>query len=117
VQITLRWDSTSDLDLSVQDPEGNVIDYNSGAAPNGGQLDVDSNASCDAPTPNGVENIFWPEGRAPTGTYTINVTYYEDCSAVGAQAYTVTATIDGDTETFDGTISPGADAQVYQVTR
>jgi hypothetical protein len=117
VQVTLRWETSSDLDLAVTDPDGNTISYDATSAPNGGQLDVDSNAGCDAPTPTGVENVFWPEGGAPSGTYVISVTYYQDCAGAGAVPYTVTVTIDGDQEVFSGTISAGSAAQTYEVTR
>ena len=109
VQVTLRWQSTADLDLAVVDPDGNNIHYPAlNPAPNGGVLDVDSNASCNPPlTTSPVENIYWPVGQAPTGTYTINVTYYEDCGGgETAHQYTVTVKVDGvETEVFQGTMT------------
>ena len=50
------------------DPTGTEISFVSPTSPSGGQLDVD-----DIPDPgqtgNHVENVFWPTGAAPRGTY------------------------------------------------
>ena len=51
----------------------------------GGELDVDSHASCsgtqddDGNATPGVENVFWPAGGAPDGEYTIYVSNWSNC--------------------------------------
>jgi hypothetical protein len=69
VRATLTWTGDCDLDLHVTDPSGSEIYYGNPTSPSGGQLDVD-----DIPGPGEtgthVENIFWPTGGAPRGTYT-----------------------------------------------
>jgi len=97
VQVTLRWNSTADLDLSVVDPTGAQIDYENPTSPSGGQLDVDSNFDCAAASSTGVENVFWPSGTAPDGQYVITVTYYDVCEpgGTGPQAFELTVLVNG----------------------
>lgn len=53
------WDNCNDLDLAVEEPNGNMINYISEtSAVSGGMLDIDKNAaSCKEFSP--VENIQW----------------------------------------------------------
>jgi hypothetical protein len=96
VQVTLRWFSTADLDLAVTDPTGERVSFDNPVVSSGGQLDVDSNAACDNATSSPVENVFWPSGRSPDGTYTIEVTYYDACGAgSGPQAFELTFLVNG----------------------
>jgi hypothetical protein len=96
VQVTLRWSSTADLDLAVNDPSGSQIDFENRTSPSGGQLDVDSNADCAAASTSPVENVFWPTGQAPDGQYRLTVTYYDVCGAdTGPQAYELTFKVAG----------------------
>jgi hypothetical protein len=82
IRVTLSWDSDDDLDLHVIDPAGERLWYQNRTAASGGQLDRDDNvAMCGMdPEPGGVENVFWPSGGAPTGTYTVEVYSYNDCA-------------------------------------
>jgi hypothetical protein len=96
IQITLRWSSTADLDLAVLDPNGEEINFSQPSSSTGGQLDVDSNASCGSAVTNPVENVFWPTGASPAGVYTIQVRYYAECGAgVGPQPFTLTVSVNG----------------------
>ncbi len=79
VQVTLKWATTDDLDLSVIDPSGEEVLYSTPRIASGGELDVDSNANCEETTVNPVENVFWPTGGAPTGDYVAKVTFYARC--------------------------------------
>jgi hypothetical protein len=95
VQVTLRWASAADIDLHVTEPDGTEIWYgDTGPSSTGGQLDVDSNVGCEQEA--SVENVFWPTGQAPSGTYTVEVNGYQvdDC---GSGEYTVTAKVRGET--------------------
>lgn len=81
IQVTLTWGSYTDLDLHVTDPSGVEIYYNRRTSPSGGALDVDANAGCSSNQTNTpVENIYWPYGKAPTGTYNVRVVVYATCS-------------------------------------
>jgi hypothetical protein len=109
VQITLRWNSRADLDLHVVEPDGTEIYWDSkGPTATGGLLDVDANALCgDDPA---IENVYWPEGQAPTGTYTVNVVGYSftddaDSSDCGSGDYTLTIRVAGqDAQVINGTV-------------
>lgn len=93
VQVTLRWDNPVDLDLHVFDPLGEEIYFNQPTSQSGGTLDVDANGTCENDPP--VENIFWPTAGAPFGTYQVYVVYYRSCGYTGANAYSVTVLVDG----------------------
>lgn len=96
VQVTLRWGSTADLDLSVTDPTGATVDFQTRTSSTGGSLDVDSNADCSTATSSPVENVFWPTGSAPDGEYVVTVTYYNVCGeATGPQSYELTFKVAG----------------------
>ena len=70
VYVTLRWENTSDLDLYVKDPSGELIYYSHKTSASGGRLDVDDRDGY------GPENIYWATGTAPRGTYTVYVEYW-----------------------------------------
>jgi hypothetical protein len=110
VQLTLNWESTADLDLEVTEPDGTTIYFSSpGPSATGGQLDVDSNVGC--ADDGSVENIFWPTGEAPAGSYTVTVTGYSltqyDGTSCGSGDYTLTIKVAGDERTESGTVAEG----------
>jgi len=85
VQVTLRWNTGEDVDLHVVEPTptgpcdvfyGNATGAQCGAV---GSLDLDSNAGC---TPDNVdiENIIYVDGGVPSGTYTVRVDHWANCS-------------------------------------
>jgi hypothetical protein len=114
VQFTLRWDSSSDLDLAVTDPTGALIDFQNPTSPSGGSLDVDANASCrEEDTP--VENIFWPSGTAPAGTFTVEVRMYDDCDN-GPQEFELRALIGGQTLTEADTLGADSETRTFTFT-
>ncbi len=94
VQATLRWSSDADMDLAVVDPNGDTVAYFSRTSPSGGELDFDV-IPCSDPDQARVENIFWPEGQAPAGTYTVRVTYFSTCEDPGPQSFNVQVLADG----------------------
>ena len=109
VQVTLRWDNAADLDLHVIDPLGDEIYYSQATAPSGGLLDVDANANCVLMS-QPVENIFWPYGGAPVGSYQVSVFYYEACNT-GPTDFTVTIRVNGEVrETLSGRVEQVGDA-------
>jgi hypothetical protein len=93
IQITLRWESSADLDLHVTEPNGTEIWYSDkGPTSTGGQLDVDSNVGCNED--GSVENVFWPTGQAPEGQFQVEVDGYRVDGCGGGQ-YTVVANVRG----------------------
>ena len=75
VQISLMWNNYNDLDLHCIDPNGEEIYFSRKHSLSGGELDVDMNAG-GVSSIEPVENIFWREGGAPTGTYKVFVNHY-----------------------------------------
>ena len=104
VRVTLRWYSKDDLDLHVIDPDGNEIYYLNDRVSNGGELDVDSNPACENMTFTPVENIFWPTGESPSGSYSVRVVYYKSCVSAGPVEYEVTVLVEGQTNSFSGRV-------------
>jgi hypothetical protein len=100
VQVTLSWNADSDVDLHVVAPGNDEIYYARRQSPSGGQLDLDSNAGCQI---DGVrnENITWPVGRAPRGSYTVRVDYWSSCD-VSRTDYTVRVNNGGSVQLVSG---------------
>ena len=102
VQVTLRWPSDADLDLVVIDPLGQEASRSS-TTPEGGQLDVDSNIGCD--NDGSVENVFWPEGAAPAGEYTVVVEGFT-VDGCGGGDYEISVRVSGQPPiTFTGSVA------------
>jgi hypothetical protein len=114
VQVTLQWGSQADLDLHVFEPDGTEIWFNNkGPTASGGTLDLDSNEEC-APGP-AAENVFWGSGAAPPGEYTVVVHGYDftqdDGTPCGSGEFTLTITVAGEVQTFDGTVGQDEDQE------
>jgi hypothetical protein len=75
VNVILTWNTLDDLDLHVTCPGGEEIYYKD-KNNCGGVLDVDMNSTSGAKSANPVENVTWPAGAAPAGTYKVEVTPY-----------------------------------------
>ena len=108
VQVTLRWDTSDDLDLYVTDPAGDSVFFGNSSVPSGGQLDVDANAGCLARMESPVENIFWPTGQGMPGDYVVTVELFEYCgtSSNGEPVnFTLTTLVQGVTQTQSGSVS------------
>ncbi len=106
VQVTVTWDSDSDVDLHVVDPGGYEIYWGDRSSPSGGVLDLDSNAACTIDNVRN-ENITWGIGIAPQGVYTVRLDYWSSCNATETN-YTVLINNGGDIEIHRGTFyGPG----------
>ena len=103
VQVTLSWDADSDVDLHVVDPSGEEIYFGDRESASGGMLDRDSNAACAI---DGIrnENIFWPVGATPRGTYVVRVNYWADCDVPDTN-WTVLINNGGDIEVVTGSFT------------
>lgn len=100
IQVTLRWNTTDDLDLAVTDPLGNVVNYINPNVASGGELDVDSNENCTVAVAAPVENIIWNVAPPPpNGGYQASVILFTRCAG-GAGAgnpinFTLTIRVQG----------------------
>ena len=92
IQVNLSWNAPLDLDLHVVDPFGNEVYYgarNGTPTSTGGSLDFDSNPGCYIDNRDS-ENVSWPTGHAPSGTYTVRVDEYAGCNTTSPIPFTVT---------------------------
>lgn len=80
VKVSISWNGAADVDLHVREPSGETIFYGNTGSATGGQLDLDSNPTCDIDGTN-AENVFWPSGDAPRGSYRARVHVYDGCDA------------------------------------
>lgn len=103
VQVTLTWQTNDDIDLYVTDPTGETIYYQYTVSSSGGTLDRDN--KCDNLIIGRPENIFWAEGQAPSGSYKVQVHYYDPCEAEHAVNWTVRVIVGGDVKTYNGTLT------------
>jgi len=102
VQVTLTWNNEADLDLYVEDPNGDVLWYQNMDVASGGELDVDDTNGF------GPENVFWPEGEAPEGLYQVSVHHYvyeDEPDRPTSANYTVVVTAFGRTQQYTGTLA------------
>jgi hypothetical protein len=103
VQVSVAWDAPTDVDLHVTDPSGEEIFFAHKTSASGGNLDLDSNAACTIDHVNN-ENVVWPTGSAPTGTYSVDLVYWSACSQPQSN-YTVTVVVAGQQpQVFSGTL-------------
>ena len=75
VQVSLMWNNYNDLDLHIVCPSGERIHGGNKNSNCGGELDVDANVRAETKKP--VENVVWPEGKAPAGVYQVYVHHYK----------------------------------------
>jgi hypothetical protein len=100
IYVTLTWNNRVDLDLLVIDPAQELIYWNHPSSFSGGRLDFDNRKAY------GPENIYWPQGGAPDGTYQVYVHFYAHAAdLVNNSNYTVTVNAFGNSRTFQGTVS------------
>ena len=106
VRVSLRWYNTNDLDLHCIDPRGEEIYFLHRKAASGGELDVDSNAH-DPLYDRPVENIYWPAGQAPEGSYQVSVEYYRGHGAPDPTRFLCGWIAGGEKHEIQGALSDG----------
>jgi MFS family permease len=103
VQISLMWGNQNDLDLHVIDPNGEEIFFKHRRSRSGGELDVDMNADVRSGlTSQPVENVYWPSGGAPLGTYKIFVNHYRNHGAPDPTNFLVGVLVGGNVSVTGG---------------
>ena len=109
VQVTVRWDTDTDVDLHLDEPLPNgghceIYYGDTGGAGSScgavGELDLDSNAGCSIDGVD-IENIIYPAGvAAPRGTYVVRVDYYDRCSLTPPIPYEIEVRANGQTNAW-----------------
>ena len=103
VQILLSWDNYNDLDLVCTDPNNEKVWFKNKSIASGGKLEIDMNVNYpDSKTP--IENIFWPTGGAPDGSYNVYLVYYKKHIEINETPYKITVKYGDKTEVFTGEI-------------
>jgi len=108
VQISLMWNNYNDLDLHVVCPSGERIHGGNRESACGGELDVDANVRPETKKP--VENVVWPEGKAPGGTYKAYVHHYKKHKKRRSRdptKFKVVCNAGGDIQEYEGQITSG----------
>ncbi len=116
VQVTLTWGDAApgvDLDLHVIEPSGEECYWAHTTTATNGQLDRDN--QCANYVDGRPENIFWPTGVAPHGSYKVRVYCFSGCGSnpPSSQSYTVRVINKGTTSTYTGTIAVNS-SNAYQ---
>lgn len=107
-QITLTWDSTADVDLHLEEPDGNTIYWsNPNSALGDGYLDVDDIDGF------GPENIYF-DTNIPSGNYTVKVKMFSGFGDELPTNYAVTMKHNGQTQSYNGTLV--ADDEIDTIT-
>ncbi|HKV08389.1 MAG TPA: hypothetical protein VJ725_09640 [Thermoanaerobaculia bacterium] len=110
VQVSLSWDTQTDVDLHVVEPPGGEeIYWSNRSSVTGGTLDLDSNAACSIDGVNN-ENITWTTGSPIVGEHIVRVDFWSDCGGSPAN-YVVTTKVCGEVKTFPGAFAAGTDDQ------
>lgn len=106
VQILLKWYNTNDLDIICVDPRKDTLNYKNLTSRSGGILDFDMNRNKPySQTP--MENIFWPSGKAPNGTYSVYLKHWDIHDSTATQSnYDITVKYNGHIREFRGVIKP-----------
>ena len=114
INVALAWNSTADLDLSVQEPSGSYVckwSPRECLSTTGGSADIDANlcgqmAGCRRAVRNPVENISWA-ASPPAGRYKVFVRLFSSNAtpdALEPVPYTVVITKDGKKTSYTGII-------------
>lgn len=110
VQLLLSWNNYNDLDLSCSDPNGEMIWFRNKRSRSGGQLEIDMNVEY-PDSKNPIENIFWPAGGAPNGTYNVYVSYYKQHERNAISPFKVRVKYDNEEKVYEGILDKQNDVK------
>ncbi len=108
LQISLSWNTETDQDLFVTDPNGDVISFSNTTSSSGGMLDRDDTDGF------GPENVFW-EDEAPDGTYSVSVNDFD--GTLNPNEIFVTISGPSTNRRFTGTTQNGSTFEVTTFTK
>ena len=80
VQVTITWNTGSDIDLFVREPDGDVLSHQRARSGRSGHFDYAGRGQCDSSFeyPR-IENVSWLLEDAPLGEYEILLHRWGDC--------------------------------------
>jgi len=97
IQISLTWNSASDLQLLVRDPVGDSVFDDKPQINSGGILAANGNVNCVRSTnPTPVSYIYWPNGFLRPGTYEVDVWYQNTCNDTTPVNFNLTTLVNGE---------------------
>jgi subtilisin family serine protease len=114
VQVLLSWNNYNDLDLICTDPNNDCISYKNKNVRSGGKLEIDMNINY-PDSKNPIENIFWPLGKAPNGTYNVYLVYSKKHIVNKETEYNITVNYGNKTEKFSGNIKVVNDKKLVPI--
>ena len=103
ITITLKWETGDDLDLSLVEPNRNVIYYGRKDSPSGGHLDIDMNAG-GLQSNDPIENIYY-ESSPPSGRYRVNVNFFSRKSNLSEVPFKVYVKFHEEVRVFDAMVT------------
>ena len=90
IQITIGWDTGSDIDLYVLDPLGDTLSFQRPTSPGGGRVDHSGRGDCEAAMANPqIENARWVNRSPPPGEYEVALRYWGECITGGGPTVVV----------------------------
>lgn len=100
ILIELTWDNSDDLDVSVKEPNGNVLSFRKPNSASGGRLILDQNVGRCGEDPDGREQVRWGrEGSPDRGTYEVTVRHFSNCNSTPPTNWFLAVIIDGKLQT------------------
>ena len=115
LEITLTWEDKSDLDIAVECPTGDKINFRKTVvAACRGKLDVDMNNIPGNITSRPVEHVVFTDPLP--GAYTITVTLFDNRPPPETHAFTVRIKSAAGSETLSGSVSPGRKTWTRSIT-
>jgi hypothetical protein len=106
MEVTCEWDTLVDIDLYLQEPNGDTIYFDNPTSANQGFLDMDSNPFCWLDSVN-TEVIYYDETAAvEAGTYNILLRYLSNCEVNEPVQYTITVKFNNEVLDIAGIENP-----------
>lgn len=114
IQVSVSWDTPTDVDLYVTEPSGREISFLNGLSDTGGNLDLDSNPDCEIDGFNN-ENVTYQGGSPALGEYVAGVRYYSNCDVVVPTNFVMTVRANETTQTYTGQLIPQDSSETKSV--
>jgi uncharacterized protein YfaP (DUF2135 family) len=96
------------------EPSGEKIYFEHPESNSGGKLDIDRNRQALTSLP--IENIYWPIGSAPRGSYVVQVLFYKrNQNSISSVPVSIQVKVAGTTNLYTGQVS--SEQEVLQLTQ